>query len=61
MHAISYVFNGRKREVEVGSAANGCQRANILHLEDGSEYDLAGLSNETYNEVVSGSFVPSTL
>jgi hypothetical protein len=56
---LSYYFNGpgRKREVNDSPPKEGCQRANILHLADGSEYDLSNMSNATYNEVVSGCFI----
>ena len=53
VRGLSYYFNGRKREVEAGTTG-GCQRANVLHLEDGSEYDLSNLGNTSYIEVVSG-------
>jgi len=42
--------------VEAGPTG-GCQRANVLHLEDGSEYDLSNLSNTTYIEMVIGYFM----
>lgn len=58
VHGLSYYFNGGKREVKA-RPTEGCQRANTLHLDDGSEYDLTNLSNATYSEVVSGCFIPS--
>ncbi|KAJ1338686.1 hypothetical protein MN608_01547 [Microdochium nivale] len=48
---LSYYFNGKKRGV--GQDSTECQRANILHLDDDSEYDLAELSDAAYNDVVS--------
>jgi hypothetical protein len=60
VHGLSYQFNGRKREVKARSAEGPCQRANILHLEDGSEYDLTDISNATYSEVVSACLITSS-
>ncbi|KAH7386554.1 hypothetical protein BKA64DRAFT_646101 [Cadophora sp. MPI-SDFR-AT-0126] len=51
VRGLSYYFNGRKREVVETRGTEGCQRANTLHLDDGSEYDLSNLSNATYSEV----------
>lgn len=48
---LSYYFNGKKREVTQDPTK--CQRANILHLDDGSEYDLADLDDAAYNDLVS--------
>jgi hypothetical protein len=58
VHGLSYQFNGRKRELKA-DPTEGCQRANTLHLDDGSEYDLTNMSNATYSEVVSGWFITS--
>lgn len=48
---LSYYFNGKKRAVD--GASTECQRANTLRLEDGSEYDLAELSDAAYHDMVS--------
>ncbi|KAL2061961.1 hypothetical protein VTL71DRAFT_7339 [Oculimacula yallundae] len=51
LRGLSYYFNSRKREAEDRPTA-GCLRANTLHLDDGSEYDLTDLSNATYIEIL---------
>ncbi|KXJ89936.1 hypothetical protein Micbo1qcDRAFT_177116 [Microdochium bolleyi] len=56
VHGGGYGFRGKKREVSVaGGEQEGsqeCQRADKLRLEDGVVYDLEGLDEEQYNEMV---------
>jgi hypothetical protein len=54
VRGLSYFFNGsKKRELVADGTQDDCQRANILHLADGSEYDLADLDDAAFSEAVS--------